>query len=65
MKMWAIGMTSPTRFNLGGVAARVGQHIMGEYMPGVLGNWTKHRDFPDFASKPFRQLWKERKRGRS
>ena len=65
MKMWAIGMTSPRRFNLGGVAARVGQHIMGEYMPGVLGNWTKHRDFPDFASKPFRQLWKERKRGRS
>ena len=65
MKMWAIGMTSPTRFNLGGVAARVGQHIMGEYMPGVLGNWTKHRDFPDFASKPFRQLWKEGKRGRS
>lgn len=65
MKMWAIGMTSPTRFNLGGLAARAGQHIMGEYMPGVLGNWTKHRDFPDFARKPFRQLWKERARGRS
>lgn len=65
MKMWAIGMTSPKRFALGGVVARAGQHIMGDFLPGVLGNWTKHRDFPDFASKPFRQLWKERNRGRS
>ena len=64
MKMWAIGMTSPTRFNLGGAAARTGQHIMGEYMPGVLGNWTKHRDFPDFAPKPFRKLWAARKHSR-
>ena len=60
MKMWAIGMTSPKRFALGGKAARAGQAIMGDYMPGVLGNWSKHRDFPDFAPKPFRQLWKER-----
>ncbi|MYE27271.1 MAG: iron-sulfur cluster-binding protein, partial [Chloroflexi bacterium] len=60
MKMWAIGMTSPTRFALGGKAARAGQAIMGDYMPGVLGNWSKHRDFPEFAPKPFRQLWGER-----
>ncbi|MCY3832012.1 MAG: LutB/LldF family L-lactate oxidation iron-sulfur protein [Chloroflexi bacterium] len=60
MKMWAIGMTSPTRYALGGKAARVGQAVMGDYMPGLLGNWTQHRDFPDFAPKPFRQLWKER-----
>ncbi len=60
MKLWAIGMTSPKRFVLGGKAARAGQQIMGEYMPGILGNWTKHRDFPEFAPKPFRQLWKER-----
>ena len=63
MKLWAIGMTSPTRFGLGGRAARAGQYLMGDYMPGVLGNWTKHRDFPDFAPKPFRQLWKERVNG--
>ena len=60
MKMWAIGMTSPARFALGGRAARAGQALMGEYMPGVLGNWSAHRDFPDFAPKPFRQLWQER-----
>ena len=65
MKMWAIGMTSPTRFALGGRAARAGQYLMGDYLPGVLGNWTKHRDFPDFASKSFRQLWKERRSGRA
>ena len=62
MKMWAIGMTSPKRFSLGGVAARAGQFVMGDYMPGVLGNWTKYRDFPEFAPKSFRQLWKERQR---
>jgi len=65
MKMWAIGMTSPARFNLGGVAARIGQNVMGDYMPGVLGNWTKFRDFPDFAPKSFRQQWKERQSGRT
>ena len=64
MKMWAFGMTSPSRYGFGGLAARAGQYVMGEYMPGVLGNWTKHRDFPDFAPKSFRQLWKERKNGR-
>ena len=29
MKAWAIGMTSPARFGLGGVAARAGQYVMG------------------------------------
>ena len=65
MKMWALGMNSPTRFNLGGVAARAGQYVMGDYMPGMLGNWTKFRDFPDFAPKSFHQLWKERQNGKS
>jgi L-lactate dehydrogenase complex protein LldF len=65
MKMWAIGMTSPARFALGGRAARAGQYLMGDYLPGVLGNWTKHRDFPEFAPKSFRQLWKERRRERA
>ncbi len=63
MKLWAIGMTSPARFGLGGRAARTAQYLLGEQMPGILGNWTKHRDFPEFAPKPFRQLWKERNNG--
>lgn len=65
MKMWAIGMASPTRYNLGATAARMGQYVMGDYMPGVLGNWTKYRDFPDFAPKSFHQLWKDRQNARS
>ena len=65
MKMWAVGMTSPARFALGGRAARAGQAVMGEYMPGPLGNWSAHRDFPEFAPKPFRQLWQERNHDRS
>ena len=65
MKMWAVGMTSPARFALGGRAARAGQYLMGDYLPGVLGNWTKHRDFPEFAPKSFRQLWRERRRERA
>ncbi|MYE79742.1 MAG: iron-sulfur cluster-binding protein [Chloroflexi bacterium] len=60
MKLWAVGMTSPKRFALGGRAARTGQALLGEYMPGILGNWSEERDFPAFAPKPFRQLWKER-----
>ena len=65
MKMWAMGMTSPARFDLGGVVARAGQYVMGDYMPGILGNWTKYRDFPDFAPKSFRQQWKERQNERA
>ncbi|MCY3574466.1 MAG: LutB/LldF family L-lactate oxidation iron-sulfur protein [Chloroflexi bacterium] len=60
MKLWAVGMTSPKRFGLGGRAARTGQALLGDYMPGILGNWSEQRDFPAFAPKPFRQLWKER-----
>ena len=63
MKMWAVGMTSPARFALGGKAARMGQALLGEYMPGPLGNWSEFRDFPEFAPKPFRELWRERENG--
>ena len=60
MKFWAIGMTSPRRYALGGRAARAGQALLGDYLPAPLGNWTDYRDFPKFAPKPFRQLWQER-----
>lgn len=65
MKLWAVGMTSPTRFSMGGKAARVGQYVMGDYMPGILGNWTEYRDFPDFAPKSFHDMWKDRQKGKS
>ncbi|MBZ0309791.1 MAG: DUF3390 domain-containing protein, partial [Anaerolineae bacterium] len=61
IKMWEMGNRSPRLFALGGTAARLGQKVTG--LP--LGAWTKYRDFPDFAPKSFRQLWKERKNGKS
>lgn len=65
IKLWEIGNRSPRLFALGGAAARVGQKIVGQRMPGPIGGWTKYRDFPDFAPKSFRQLWRERKNGKS
>lgn len=61
LKGWALGNSSPTLFELGGKAAKIGQKVTGNRLPGVLGDWQKYRDFPDFAEKPFRQLWRERK----
>lgn len=60
LKMWSIGMRSPRLYSMGGTAARIGKKMVGQNLPGPLGNWTKYRDFPDFAPKPFRQLWRER-----
>lgn len=64
LKAWAFGMTSPRLFKFGGRAARVGQRFVGKNLPGPLGGWTKHRDFPNFAEKSFRELWAERQKGR-
>lgn len=65
MKLWAIGMSSRERYELGAKAAQIGQHFVGDNMPGLLGNWTKYREFPDFAPKSFRQLWRERQKAKS
>ncbi len=65
MKAWAMGMRSPMLYEIGGKAARLGSKFVGQGTPGPLGNWTKHRDFPEFAPKSFRQLWKERQNGKS
>lgn len=61
IKAWRFGNQSPDRFELGGKAARIGQQILGSNLPGPLGSWTKFRDFPDFAPKSFRQLWREQR----
>ncbi len=61
MKSWSAGNANRTFYEMGGAAARTGQRLLPtQQLPGILGNWTKYRDFPDFAPKPFRELWKER-----
>ncbi|HLA43934.1 MAG TPA: 4Fe-4S dicluster domain-containing protein, partial [Aggregatilineales bacterium] len=65
IKLWVIGNRSPRLFALGGRFARIGQKMMpGNRLPGPLGGWIKHRDFPDFAEKSFRELWREREQNR-
>ena len=63
IKAWAWGNTSPTRFALGGKAASIGSRLLPiKNLPGPLSGWIRHRDFPEFAPKSFRELWKERQR---
>ncbi len=71
LKGWQSGMEHPALYSLSGQAARVATRLLrgkdGQIhsLPGMLGNWTKNRDFPPFAVKSFHQLWRERKGSRS
>jgi L-lactate dehydrogenase complex protein LldF len=64
LKLWAFGNQSPAIFELGGRLARL---FLGDrqpkYLPGPLAGWTRYRDFPPFAKKPFRQQWQEKRGG--
>jgi L-lactate dehydrogenase complex protein LldF len=65
MKGFAVGMGSPMLYGLGSRMARTGIKFAPKQLPGVLGNWTQNREFPPFAPKPFRQLWRERQQARN
>lgn len=60
MKAYAFGAASPALFNFGGRMGKLGQQVLGDNFAGIIKPWTTHRDFPEFAAKPFRQLWRER-----
>jgi L-lactate dehydrogenase complex protein LldF len=66
MKAWSAAMQSPRLYDLSGNAARLATRTTANgnaditNLPGPLGNWTRNRDFPPFAAKSFRQLWRER-----
>jgi L-lactate dehydrogenase complex protein LldF len=64
LRGWQMAHTSPTRFELSGKLARVGLNIGADRLvPTPLGAWKEYRDFPEFAAKPFRKQWRERKKG--
>jgi len=62
LKAWAWTNSSPTRYEWSGKAAAAATRFLPttRNLPGPLGGWTKHRDFPAFAPKSFRTLWRER-----
>jgi L-lactate dehydrogenase complex protein LldF len=61
IKLWGVGNSNPALFGMSGKIAKLGQQITGNHLPPPISNWSKYRDFPTFADKPFRQLWKERR----
>jgi L-lactate dehydrogenase complex protein LldF len=65
IKGWRVSMESTWLYELSGRAASLASRAVARdgalhHLPGPLGNWTKYRDFPPFAAKSFRQLWRER-----
>jgi L-lactate dehydrogenase complex protein LldF len=66
IKGWALAMSNPALYAFSGrLASTITQATKGKdgqlhQLPMLLGNWTKHRDFPPFARKSFHDLWRER-----
>ncbi len=61
LKLWAYGMTSPRRYELGSKAASMATAVFRpKNIPGPLGGWTKYRGIPSFSKESFHALWKSR-----
>ncbi|MSP78943.1 MAG: iron-sulfur cluster-binding protein [Dehalococcoidia bacterium] len=61
---WQSAMKSSRMYGLASKAARILQKPLVSHgyihnLPGPLGAWTKSRDFPPVADKPFRDRWKD------
>jgi L-lactate dehydrogenase complex protein LldF len=62
-RLFAWAIADPGRYRLAQRAASFGSRLLprrGSWLkalPGPLGNWTRSRDFPAFATKPFREEW--------
>ncbi len=65
IKSWEYVSANPVLFEWGGKAARIGLKMgIDHLVPNPLGEWKQHRDFPDFAPKSFRQMWRDRQKGK-
>lgn len=61
IKLWAQGMASPGRFELGSKAARMAApFFQNRSLPGPLGGWSKYRGMPEFGAETFKSLWQKR-----
>lgn len=64
IKVWAFAMKHPRLYNW---SFRLPARLQGpflkdgkfERLPLAAANWTRNRDFPAIARKPFRALWRE------
>ena len=61
-------MQSQGRYEHAGRLASIGSNLLAglnggniKFMPPPLSGWTESRDFPPFARKSFRELWRERR----
>jgi L-lactate dehydrogenase complex protein LldF len=66
MRLYARAAVRPALFRAGAAAARVLTRARARggwirSLPGPLGGWTAHRDFPVFAPRSFQQLWRRRR----
>lgn len=60
LNLWAFGMASPTRYELGDKAVSAAANILNlKKLPGPLSGWTDYRTAPSFAKQPFRAWWDE------
>ena len=61
IKLWAQGMASPRRFELGSKAVAMAAPVFKtRNLPGPLSGWTKFRGMPEFKKNTFHDLWKKR-----
>lgn len=62
MKTWMGVMTSKSLYSFSGKAASLILDMLPieKILPPPLNGWTKYRQFPEFAKKPFHAMWKER-----
>ena len=63
-KLWAMGLSSSVLYRLGSWASRLLFDLFSQdgwikRLPLPISGWTDKRDFPAFAKKPFRAMWKD------
>jgi L-lactate dehydrogenase complex protein LldF len=63
-RLWAAVLARPRLYRMALAAARLllrplARHGWLRSMPGPASGWTRHRDFPAPAARPFRDRWKE------